>query len=74
MLATITTIAASFVGVVIFGVALILAFLGLAMLCITRKGDRPLELSPRCVGLWAVFIGTVVAWNVCTLLAGIARP
>jgi len=72
MLATAVNIALSFVGVVIFGAALILALFGAALLCIARKGDRPIEMSPRTAGFCAVFIGAVIASNVFGLLVDIS--
>lgn len=72
MLATVVNIALSFAGVVIFGAAMIVALLGAAVLCIARKGDRPVELSLRGAGMIAIFIGIAVARDVCNLLADIA--
>jgi len=72
MLVTVVNIALSYVGVVIFGAALILALFGAALLCIARKGDRPIEMSPRTAGFCAVFIGTVIASHVFGLLVDIS--
>jgi hypothetical protein len=68
MIDTVINIAISFTGVVIFGAALIVALAGLVVLSIARKGDRPVELSPRGAGACALFIGGVVASDVFVLL------
>jgi len=68
------TIAISFAGVVLFGIALLVALLGLGLICIARKGDRPIEFSPRGAGVTFLLIGAIVASNVFTLLVGNALP
>ncbi len=72
MLGTVINIAVSFVGVVVFGAALLLALTGFVLLCIARKGDRPIEMSPRAAGACFLFVGAVVAWNVFAMLVGTA--
>lgn len=74
MIATAITIALSFIGVVTFGAALMVALLGLGLVCIAHKGDRPIELSPRGAGAMFLLSGAIVASNVFTLLVGNALP
>ena len=70
MIATVINIAVSFVGVVVFGAALLLALTGFVVVCIARKGDRPVTLSPRWAGAYALFIGAGIASGVFALLVG----
>lgn len=72
MFGTIINIAVSFVGVVVFGVALVLALIGFVLICTARKCDRPIELSPRTAGALFLFVGAGVASGIFALLVGTA--
>jgi hypothetical protein len=72
MLGTIINIALSFAGVVVFGVALVLALTGFVLICIAHTGDRPIEMSPRAAGACFLFVGAGVASGVFALLVGTA--
>lgn len=72
MLGTVINITISFAGVVVFGAALMLALVGLVLICVARKNDRPIELSPRTAGACLLFVGAVVASSVFALLVGTA--
>ncbi len=70
MIGTVINIAVSFAGVVVFGAALLVALLGLCLICTARKGDRPVEMSPRGAGVTFLLLGAIFASNVFTLLVG----
>ena len=70
MLGTVINIAVSFAGVVVFGASLLLALTGFVLICIARKGDRPIEMSPRAAGACFLSVGAGVAWNVFAVLVG----
>lgn len=72
MLGTIINIVLSFAGVVVFGMALVLALTGFVLICIARKGDRPIELSPRAAGACFLFVGAGLASGMFALLVGTA--
>jgi heme A synthase len=72
MFGTVINIAISFAGVVVFGAALVLALVGLVLICIARKNDRPVELSPRAAGACFLFVGAGIASGVFALLVGAA--
>ncbi len=72
MIGTVINIAVLFAGVVVFGAALLLALVGLILICIARKGDRPIEMSPRAAGASFLFVGAGVASSVFALLVGTA--
>lgn len=72
MLGTVINIALTFADVVVFGVALVLALIGFALVCTARKCDRPIELSPRAAGAGFLFVGAGVASGMFALLVGTA--
>jgi hypothetical protein len=69
MIDTAIHIAISFAGVVVFGVAVLLAIVGFVVLCLARRGDRPVTVSTHTAGAWALLLGALVASNVFVLLA-----
>ena len=50
-------------GIVVLGIALLHVVLGFVVLVIARKGDLPVEFTPRQVGACAIWIGALMAWQ-----------
>ncbi|RXD02498.1 hypothetical protein EQZ23_17910 [Sphingomonas sp. UV9] len=58
----------AFVGVIAVIGAIALAIVGLVVLAIERKGDRPIELSPRTFALSAIVLGTLIGTQALDLI------
>lgn len=61
----------AFVGVIGVIGAIALAVVGIIVLAIERKGDRPIELSPRTFAFSAIVLGTLIGTQALDLI-GIA--
>lgn len=60
----------AFVGVLVFMFVVAVALMGLFVLIVTRKDDRPIELSPRAGALCAICTAAIVAWQLVAMFTG----
>ena len=62
----------AFAGVIALVAVLAVIIAGLIVLIIARKGDRPVELSPRGAAVSAISVGCLVVWQALDMLAGLS--
>jgi hypothetical protein len=61
----------AFVGVIALVTALAVIIAGLIVLIIARKGDRPVQLTPRSAAVNVIALGCLVGWQAFDVLAGL---